>query len=89
MITLVASTVTTIISQENRDRVIRLFSDSTTLARISQNPDNLEVSTGGHILTAYQSLLIELPAGQDLLAVSAGTPNLSWCEVSQNGAMRM
>lgn len=81
MIPLAASTKTKLLKAENRTRLIRIFSDSTTATRLSMHPDRLD-GDGGHLLTIYESVVIELPANQELFAISSGTPNISWAEVS-------
>jgi hypothetical protein len=87
MITLVASTITKLLKAEKRPRLIRLSSDSTTVTRIGKNNNILEGSASGHGLTAYESILIELPPDEELFAVSSGTPNISWAEVGLRGAL--
>ena len=87
MITLVASTITQLLKPAKHPRMIRIFSDSTTLTRIGKTYNDLEGSVSGHMLTAYESILVELPPGEELLAVSTGTPNISWAEVGLRGAL--
>lgn len=87
MLTLAASTITQLLKPEKRPRLIRLFSDSTTVTRIGKSRDDLEGSVSGHMLTAYESILVELPPGEELLAVSTGTPNISWAELGPRGAL--
>ncbi len=87
MITLVANAITQLLKPEKRPRLIRIFSDSTTATRIGTNYNDLEGSLSGHMLTAYESILLELPPGKELLAVSTGTPNISWAEVGPRGAL--
>jgi hypothetical protein len=87
MITLVANTITQLLKPEKKPRLIRLFSDSTTLSRIAKTTDALEGAKSGTMLTAYESILVELPPGEELLAVSTGTPNISWAEVGPRGAL--
>lgn len=87
MITLVASTITKLLKSESRPRLIRLFSDSTTVTRIGKNNSILEGDASGQMLTAYESILIELPPDEELFAVSSGTPNISWAEVGIRGAL--
>jgi hypothetical protein len=87
MITLVANTTTQLLKPGNHPRLIRLFSDSSTMTRIAKTTNDLEGSVSGHMLTAYESILVELPPGEELLAVSTGTPNISWSEVGPRGAL--
>jgi hypothetical protein len=87
MITLVANTITQLLKPEKKPRLIRLFSDSSTMTRIAKTTNDLEGSVSGHMLTAYESILVELPPGEELLAVSTGTPNISWAEVGLRGAL--
>lgn len=87
MITLVASTITQLLKPEQRPRLIRLYSDSTTVTRIARTTNDLEGSVSGHMLTAYESILVVLPPGEELLAVSSGTPNISIAEVGLMGAL--
>ncbi len=81
MITLVASTITKLLKSENRPRLMLLMSDSTTITRLGYSQESIEMSTQGFAFTAYESVIIELPAGKELFAVSAGTPNLSLAEI--------
>lgn len=88
MITLVASSITQLIKPNNqRPRLIRIFSDSTTMTRIAKTTNDLEGAVSGHMLTSNESILVELPPGEELLAVSTGTPNISWAEEGLRGAL--
>lgn len=82
MITLVAATITKIVQELPRDRIIRISSDSTTITRIARERDVLEQTTGGYGLTAYESLVVSLKSGQEVFAVHAATPNISVVEVN-------
>ena len=85
MITLVAATITKIVQEEPRNRYIRIYSNSTTITRIARESDVLEQTTGGVGLTVYESILIRLLAGQEVFAISAGTPSISVVEISMPG----
>jgi hypothetical protein len=86
MITLVANTVTKLLKSEKVPRMIRISSDSTTVTCIDTDQGALEApGTGGYGITAYESVLVELPAGKELFAVSAGTPNISWSGMGMIG----
>ncbi len=85
MITLVAATITKIVQELDRTRIILIYSDSTTITRLARERDVLEQSTGGVGLTAYESILIKLNAGMEIFAISAGTPNISVVEVNASG----
>lgn len=85
MITLVAATITKVVQEEPRNRIIQIYSDSTTITRLARERDVLEQITGGVGLTAYESILIRLPAGQEVFAINAGTPNISVVEINMIG----
>ena len=76
MITLVANTVTLLISKKNVDRFIRITTDSTTFTRLAYSPDVLEMSTGGFSFTLADNIVVYLPANEQIYAVSTGAPNL-------------
>ncbi len=76
MITLVASTVTLLISKKNIDRYIRITSDSITPTRIAYTPDILEMAQGGFSFSLADNIVVYLPANEQIYAISTGTPNL-------------
>lgn len=82
MIALVANTVTLLVKQEKRNRHIKLNSDSTTLTRIGKTPTSIEMANNGFGFTAYDEILVYLPAGDELHGVSTATPNISWAEAN-------
>jgi hypothetical protein len=86
MFTLVANTVTQIVQKESRARLFRIASDSTTMTRIGTSDEQLQGSQGGQILTAYESILVLVPPGGELYAVSTATPNISATETADSGA---
>lgn len=81
MITLVAATVTKLIKAENRDRTFLLTTSSTTGTRIANSPDPLGTSTGGYAFYIYSPIAVDLPAGNEIFAIDAGTPNISLTEI--------
>ncbi len=81
MITLVASTATLIVKKADHQRHIRISSDSTTVTRLALTNNALEMATGGYGFTAYQDVIVQLEAGQEVWAKSTGTPNISAAEV--------
>lgn len=85
MITLVAATITKIVQELDRNRIIRIYSDSTTITTLARERDVLQTTKGGVGLTAYESILINLKAGQEIFANSAGTPNISIVEINMTG----
>lgn len=86
MFTLVANTVQQIVQSANNPRKFRISSDSTTMARIASTKEVLEeAGQGGQILTAYESILVYVPPGGELYAISIGTPNISATEIDQGG----
>lgn len=76
MITLVASTVTKLISPVNYERYIRITSDSTTLTRIAYDSNKLDVASGGFSFTVADNIVVHLPVNSSIYAISSGTPNL-------------
>jgi hypothetical protein len=86
MITLVANTVKKLLKSSNVPRMIRISSDSTTVTRIDTDQGALEApGIGGYGITAYESVLVELPEGKELFAVSTGTPNISLSGMGMRG----
>jgi hypothetical protein len=82
MITLVANTATLIVKKANHQRYIRISSDSTTVTRLALTDNALQMASGGYGFTAYQDVIVELEAGQEIWAKTAGTPNISAAEVT-------
>lgn len=86
MYTLVASTITQIVQKDDsRGRLFRIASDSTTMTRVASTNEALEMN-GGQILTAYESILVYVPPGGELHAISTATPNISVTETTDSGA---
>lgn len=83
MITLVAATITKIVQEQPRNRIIRIYSSN--IARLARERDVLEQTTGGIEISFYESILINLSAGQEIFAISAVTPNISIIEVNAQG----
>ena len=81
MITLVASTITKLIKADNtRLRYYRISSDSTTATRLGATNASLAQTTGGFTIFKGVDVTIVLKIGEELFAVSTGTPNLSIAE---------
>ncbi len=82
MITLSANTTTKIVTKENRERILNIISDSTTVTRLSMNKRILDevAGTGFGITSSNGALYILLPAGQEIYAISTGTPDISVAE---------
>jgi hypothetical protein len=85
MITLTAATITKIVQELPRDRLVRIYSDSTTITRLARERDVLEQTGGGVQLTAYESIVFNLKAGQEIFAIHAATPHISVVEINANG----
>ncbi len=81
MITLVANTITLLVKKQTRNRYIKINSDSTTFTRIGKTPTSIEMAGHGFGFTAYDEIVVYLPAGEEIHGVSTGTPNISFAEV--------
>ncbi|MDD5614884.1 MAG: hypothetical protein PHH85_01630 [Candidatus Methanoperedens sp.] len=81
---LAANTATLIISKVNVDRIVTITSDQTTACRLSLSKVDLQTDqTFGFSFSSVSPLNIFLPAGQELFAISTGTPNISWAPIKK------
>lgn len=80
MITLTAGTAARLIGRSSKPRLFMVYSDSTTITRLSTDKslleETLDIGTG---LTAYIPRLIQLSENKELWVISTGTPTL-WAD---------
>jgi len=89
MITLVANTITIIVPKANRLRHFVITSDSTTFTRLGKTKESVEMSTQGFSFTVANTLTVRVEAGEEIFAVSAGTPKIGISEVTITGALTL
>lgn len=82
MKTLVAATVTKVLAAKDERRFMRIMSDSTTITRMATDQAVLDSPSGGFGITAYESVIVDLPAGKEIFAISSVTPNISIAPIS-------
>ncbi len=81
MITLTADTRAILVPKQKTDKYYRLTSDSATMTRIGYSEESIEMSYMGFCFTMGDNIIVYLPAGKEIHAISAGTPHIGVAEV--------
>lgn len=79
---LVANTATLLVQKTERDRHFLIRQDiETVYSRLCRVEDETTNSTAGIMLTGQSPVLIFVPGGTELFAISTGTPDIGISEV--------